>query len=81
MQSTVLLMGSGADELFGGYGRHRTANVTRGCEAVKREQILYVCVAFFCIDVLPATQDVSKQNLWTSLAKLVDMPLPFEHRK
>lgn len=40
LQSAVLLMGSGADELFGGYGRHRTANVTRGFEALRREQIL-----------------------------------------
>ncbi|CDJ48167.1 hypothetical protein, conserved [Eimeria brunetti] len=40
VQSTVFLMGSGADEIFGGYGRHRTANLTKGLEALRREQIL-----------------------------------------
>ncbi|KAL8271797.1 hypothetical protein Esti_004306 [Eimeria stiedai] len=40
LQSRVLLMGSGADELFGGYGRHRTANLTRGWGALRKEQIL-----------------------------------------
>lgn len=40
IQSSVLLMGSGADELFGGYGRHRTAGITRGLEALRKEQIL-----------------------------------------
>ncbi|XP_026191082.1 uncharacterized protein LOC34620261 [Cyclospora cayetanensis] len=40
LQSSVVLMGSGADELFGGYGRHRTANLKQGGEALRKEQIL-----------------------------------------
>lgn len=37
--SRVLLIGTGADELLGGYGRHRTAREKRGAEGVKSEML------------------------------------------
>nr|CEL67815.1 TPA: Asparagine synthetase domain-containing protein 1 [Neospora caninum Liverpool] len=40
VQSRVVLLGSGADELFGGYGRHKTARLKRGTEAVRAEMLL-----------------------------------------
>ncbi|CAK0820376.1 unnamed protein product [Prorocentrum cordatum] len=35
----VLLVGSGADELLGGYGRHRTAKAHRGAEGARGEMM------------------------------------------
>lgn len=37
--SRVLLIGTGADELLGGYGRHRTARAKRGAEGVQSEML------------------------------------------
>merc|ERR1712187_1106838 len=37
--SRILLIGTGADELLGGYGRHRTARVKRGAEGVHSETL------------------------------------------
>eukprot|EP00921_Rhytidocystis_pertsovi_P004950 GHVQ01008595.1.p1 GENE.GHVQ01008595.1~~GHVQ01008595.1.p1 ORF type:complete len:1077 (+),score=111.05 GHVQ01008595.1:3437-6667(+) len=39
MQSRVLLVGHGADELLGGYGRHETANRCQGMDKVRVELI------------------------------------------
>lgn len=35
----LLLVGTGADELLGGYGRHRTARVKRGAEGARSEMM------------------------------------------
>ncbi|PHJ22569.1 asparagine synthase, partial [Cystoisospora suis] len=40
VRSGVVLVGSGADELFGGYGRHKTARVKRGPEGMRQEVLL-----------------------------------------
>ncbi|CAE7192785.1 ASNSD1 [Symbiodinium sp. CCMP2456] len=37
--SRVLLIGTGADELLGGYSRHRTARVKRGAEGTREEML------------------------------------------
>lgn len=37
--SRVLLIGTGADELLGGYARHRTARAKRGVEGVRQEMM------------------------------------------
>merc|ERR1719329_824740 len=37
--SRVLLIGTGADELLGGYARHRTAREKRGADGVRNEML------------------------------------------
>ncbi|PFH35724.1 hypothetical protein BESB_053750 [Besnoitia besnoiti] len=40
VKSYVVLLGSGADELFGGYGRHKTARLKRGPDGLRDEMLM-----------------------------------------
>ncbi|CDJ35260.1 Asparagine synthetase domain-containing protein 1, related [Eimeria mitis] len=85
VQSTILLMGSGADEIFGGYGRHRTANLTKGWEALRDEQILDLR-RLWLRNLGRDCRAVSAFGRWArlpfldeQLLKFVCCSVPFEH--